>query len=680
MPNSNQDQEELTIDQVAVPWYVRRRNWLIAGAVAGGLVALGQMRRNNLSRNPLRSKDPKYWLGPLSVGKEAPVPLDQTPAHLEGLWDAGRDVPLDSRALREMGVAVTDSILQLYQALGRPDRLPFSTFRKLAMVIHSADEPDWSANIINLKWLFEAAQKDSQLLRWVWYAVHVPQIAALSPEDQQHVFWITDNLAPKERWRVKWFYDASPRMARYMYLPKDAWPGALGYHHGYLTEPAQGGYTLEEALGLPYKTFLEKVEHRFPVTAAPKVELWLEAQEHEPKKRELQYLSTRAIVHFPKRDYLRAYRFLKSASYNLQEADIVRGAVGLAFTFGPDWKKWLIGMQKKGVDAHDATFWLPQEPAPGLGEFLKRRYLRSEGIRVQQVGQMNLIAGAWNSLPSVVKKDTTKNIVRYITSAQYEDVLDETFAEEAARWGVDPGEYKELERRWLKAVAKKSDLQVEAPGRRGCDGRSAAVQAGLRRPARVLFPGGGTRPAARLRGLEAESCAWFGVENPWSAFYAIEDPTGTVIAQSWAWRNADVVVYDNIEGPGVQSSETRDQVIAMYRNLANELIMADPTILEVRIGDTVDRREGGRRYIDWNAKLAEGDDIALVPPPFEFIAKSDDPYTDSSGRQFILARMGDGTQYFRTPMYMEALAHLLGGGVVGRRKSADTTTIRRSRR
>jgi hypothetical protein len=655
MPSDN---TTLTIEEVAHPWYVRHRSWLVAGAIAGGLVALGRLRANNLSpeQNPLRSKDSKYWLEPLSLGDESPTPIGQTPEHLKGLWDFGKDVTVDRVAQRTLSVAVIDSILQLYNALGRPNRLPFSTFRKLATTIHSEDEPDWSANIVNLRWLFEAAQKDSNLLRWVWYAVHVPEIAKLSPEDQTRVFRIIDSLPKKERWRVKWYFSSIPSLQHPVkHLPAMySINGEDNYHHGHLDIASESGYTLSEAVSLPYKTFLEKIDikrHRGRKPA--KLILWEEVHEFEPKKSELQNLSTRAIVNFPKKDYLRAYQFLKKDKKFIQEADRIRGATGLAFTFGADWKKWLEGMAKKGIDAHDATFWLPQQPSAGFGQFLRRRFLPMDNVGASVINQMNLIASAWNDLPRTVRRDSTKNIVRYITSTTYENVKDEKFAEEAARWGVDEDDYKVLESRYRAGLASGSTIPsivVEDFGLR--------LSKLDRDDPRGLFLGHHTA-CCQAPGMAGEACAWHGVESPNGGFYVVEDNQGQIVAQAWTWRNHDVVVFDNIEGPGIQASATRNKIIQMFHWLSGRMLEADSSILEVRIGTTYDRRRSGT--INWGAidAASQGISIALIPPPIDYIYKCDDLYTDSGEIQYILARSGEGTKYFRSVKYMHELAGVL---------------------
>lgn len=653
MPN-DQPHEPLSIEEVAHPWYVRHRNWLIAGAVAGGLVALGRMRSGTLLSNPLRSKDPKYWLGPMDLGDAPPAPEDfRFPALLEELWDKGKY--LHFGISDHTKTDITDTILQFYNALGRPMSVPYDTHIKLTSAIHSLPQtPHWRQNVVNLKWLFEAAQDDPELLRWVWYAIHVPALAALSPKNQQRVFKIIDELPPKQRWRVEWFYRSVPHLFRTTHFPPNA------FHPGFINNATRSGYTLEQALALPYKKFLESIVLHEPVEGKPPPEnLWLEVHEYSPKKRDLRMLLPRAVVNFPQRDYLRAYRFLEKDKA-LQEADRIRGAIGLAFIFGPDWKKWLAQMQMRGVDAHDATFWLPQEPAPGLGRFLRRRFLKPATVDSEMVGQMNMIADNWNALPPAVKRDTTKRIIKYITTRRYENIRDEDFAEEAARWGVDVDEYEDMESRFLRATDKKAKTGDTIPSADVVSGDLRLFKLEYDDP-RGLFVGRHTA-CCQAPGLEGESCAWYGVESPDSVFYAVEDPTGAIIAQSWVWRHQDVLVYDNIEGPGIQASATRRQVFDMYRELAKKLLNADPRLREVRIGSTRDRRTppGIYKMIDWGIESAKNEDIAIVPPPLDYLQEADYPYSDASKKQYVVAKKDTGTKYFRRSEYMAVLAKMLG--------------------
>jgi hypothetical protein len=655
MPNND---TALTIDQVAQPWYVRHRNWLIAGAVAGGLVALGRMRsQKNVLANPYRSKHREFWLEPMDIGNSPPAPLGRTTQLLQRWWDRTHVLrPRGTRENEDLAEGMIDAVLQLYLALGRPGTMETSADlaieRAIAQDTGSPGQSYWGRNIVNLRWLFVAAQEDPRLLRWVWYAIHVPAIAKLSPGNQERVFRIIDSLPKKERWRVQWYFASTPSLSG----PVDHLPERYSvnqednYHHGYLDIASESGYTLGEAVALPYKTFLEKVEIHRVLPAEAKQDLWLEVQEYVPRKQPLLELTSRAIINFPKKEYLRAYRYLKKDN-GLHELDRVRAATGLSFTFGADWKKWLDGMAKKGIDAHDATFWLPRQPSPGLGQFLRRRFLPMDELGVRIINQMNLIASAWNELPQSVRRDSTKNIVRYITSAKYENVRSEEFAEEAARWGVDEDDYSALEKRYLAGLASGSTIPsvvIEDFGLR--------LSKLDRDDPRGLFLGHHTA-CCQAPGMVGEACAWHGAESPYGGFYVVEDDQGQVIAQSWTWRNHDVVVFDNIEGPGIQSGSTRNKIIQMFHWLAGRLIEEDPSILEVRIGETVDRRSSGT--IDWEGVPAGDGDISVIPPPMDFVKRSDDMYTDSSEMQTILAKRGEGTRYFRSAAYMNELAAIM---------------------
>lgn len=66
---------------------------------------------------------------------------------------------------------------------------------------------------------------------------------------------------------------------------------------------------------------------------------------------------------------------------------------------------------------------------------------------------------------------------------------------------------------------------------------------------RTLFLGEYTYCCQSIGGA-AESCVWHGVESPNSGFYVVLDRKGDIVAQSWAWRKGDVLVFDNVEGIG----------------------------------------------------------------------------------------------------------------------------------
>lgn len=65
-----------------------------------------------------------------------------------------------------------------------------------------------------------------------------------------------------------------------------------------------------------------------------------------------------------------------------------------------------------------------------------------------------------------------------------------------------------------------------------------------------------------------KTCAIHGTESPDGAFFIVEKH-GKVIAQSWAWRLSDTVVFDNIE---TLSNDYLDKIAVLYQKTADSLV------------------------------------------------------------------------------------------------------------
>ena len=658
--------DQIIIDEVANPWYVRYSPLFIGGAVAAGLVAWGRHRRKNVSQNPIRDRRAEYRMEPMPLGDRfATTEYDmQWPRFLQRLHDAARRIDSGSYH-HEFSRRRVDAIVQFWVALGKPLEPPQQTDEFLQRFIEAI-----GLNILNITWLIEDAKESPDRLRHLWYVIAVPWLVALSPENQRRVFALTDSLPPEERWRVRWFYEG-----HVIPIGGAEWIQRIGsegktidaYHHGYLEMPDN----LFDAVQLPHEEFVTTAFSY--ATQGWKNRIWEEVHDIEPRETHLTAdLTASAIYHFDKKNYLRAIRYLERDN-GLQRADRVRGAVALATVFGEDWRRWLSEMRKRGVDVHDATYWLPEEPSPGLDQFLKRKMFivckdTDTGKKIPCLGasisDMKLIASNWNNLPPEVQRDTTPRIIGYITSLTYDNVQDKEFAAEAARWGTGQKDFFKIETRWLLGLDEiASEIRLVGgdnllPNVAVADDTFRLFKLDRRDP-RGLFLGEHT-DCCQAPGMEAESCAWFGALNLKSGFYVVENGVGDIVAQSWTWRNGDVLVFDNIEGPAIQSLKTRYQIMALYSELGQRILNADASIMEVRVGETMDRRPGrSMTTVLWTWDAANGISVPVIPPPLEFLAHSDSAYTDAATRQFIVAIRGEGTEFFEGPAYREQLLRLL---------------------
>jgi len=85
-----------------------------------------------------------------------------------------------------------------------------------------------------------------------------------------------------------------------------------------------------------------------------------------------------------------------------------------------------------------------------------------------------------------------------------------------------------------------------------------------------LFLGLYTDCCQHLDGAGA-SCAWHGATDINGGFYVVEDKKGTIVAQSWIWRNGRDVCFDNIECLG--DIENRSEILKkLYFEVANKML------------------------------------------------------------------------------------------------------------
>ena len=90
--------------------------------------------------------------------------------------------------------------------------------------------------------------------------------------------------------------------------------------------------------------------------------------------------------------------------------------------------------------------------------------------------------------------------------------------------------------------------------------------------------------------MTGESCMRHSMTSKHGRIFVVRDELGTIVAQSWVWRNKDVLCFDNIEVPdkqmylhgikkGEEDHEIRntftDEVLAVYQQAAREILEED---------------------------------------------------------------------------------------------------------
>lgn len=171
----------------------------------------------------------------------------------------------------------------------------------------------------------------------------------------------------------------------------------------------------------------------------------------------------------------------------------------------------------------------------------------------------------------------------------------------------------------------------------------------------------------------AEVCMEHSMVDKNGRVFIIKDDQGNIIAQSWVWRNKDVLCFDNIEIPDKVFDRTikehpelgrgvfTDEVFEIYKQAAKNLIEADEEVYRELLesgrisqeqydGLRLGKVTVGSGYNDIAGSLqrnAEIDRGAVSRPlPFEEPVKlSRSLYTKDSTTQFILEEREDRAEY-----------------------------------
>lgn len=176
-------------------------------------------------------------------------------------------------------------------------------------------------------------------------------------------------------------------------------------------------------------------------------------------------------------------------------------------------------------------------------------------------------------------------------------------------------------------------------------------------------------------GEPAEVCMEHSMVDKNGRVFIITNTAGEIVAQSWVWRNKDVLCFDNIEVPdqkmwdngiprGQEDSGIRNQftddILAIYKMVAHELIEVDEKVYKELLDSskiTQEQYEGlrlgkitaglGYSNIKGSLKTLPIDETFLSRPlPFEEPVKlSRGLYTSDSTTQYILEERDDRKEF-----------------------------------
>lgn len=174
-------------------------------------------------------------------------------------------------------------------------------------------------------------------------------------------------------------------------------------------------------------------------------------------------------------------------------------------------------------------------------------------------------------------------------------------------------------------------------------------------------------------GNVAESCMEHSMVDKNGRIFVIKDNQGNIVAQSWVWRNKNVLCFDNIEipdkaftryekqNPDLERRNFTDEVYEIYKKAARELIEKDEIVYKELLESgkiTKEQYDGlrlgkitvGLGYNDIAESLINNSTLdfgtVVTPLPFkEPVKLTYDLYTRDSRTQYILEKRKNCKEY-----------------------------------
>ena len=179
----------------------------------------------------------------------------------------------------------------------------------------------------------------------------------------------------------------------------------------------------------------------------------------------------------------------------------------------------------------------------------------------------------------------------------------------------------------------------------------------------------------------AEVCMEHSMVDKNGRVFVIKDEEGNIVAQSWVWRNKDVLCFDNIEIPNKAFDKAveehpgfTNEIFQIYKQAAHDLIQADDVEYKKLLegGKITQEQYEGLRLgkvtvgLGWNAIIAESikqnsvaDKKIARPLPFkEPVKLSRELYTSDSATQYILEQREDRKEYYGKTLPIHADSYI----------------------
>lgn len=174
----------------------------------------------------------------------------------------------------------------------------------------------------------------------------------------------------------------------------------------------------------------------------------------------------------------------------------------------------------------------------------------------------------------------------------------------------------------------------------------------------------------------AELCMEHSMTSKDGRVFVVFDRDGSIISQSWVWRNKDVLCFDNIEVPNkafskvekdINRAEFSDIIYKIYEKAANELMKKDEAVYKSLLKEgkiSKEQYEGlrlgkvtvGLGYNDIASSLKKNATLDEEPPLFppsysEPVKLNRSLYVNDSRTQYIISKRKDRKAYEGNNIY-----------------------------
>ena len=323
------------------------------------------------------------------------------------------------------------------------------------------------------------------------------------------------------------------------------------------------------------------------------------------------------------------------------EKGLALAVVRIWCVFGANGIAWASLVRRVG--AHDATYWLPRcEDArkpeyDGLAAYLMKYRDTSHNL-------LRGVVSNWPTLPEEGRRIPPRQLDRYIyertVQGLWGNAQEPRLLEQAINARIDARDYPEIEARWIESLNGEGSVPFIETHYQHAPYRMRRLS--KTEPEGVFL--GAITDCCQYPGGEGEDAAWYGQENPYSAFYVIEDVSQEpprIIAQSWVWICEDAnsekltLVFDTIE-----SQLNRNQVIAAdhppFRRPTEYTVsdvirtLYEDTALALILEHGFDEVVTGGEPFPSNWPLLPGDEMCITPSEY--------PYDSEDEQSLIMNR------------------------------------------